>query len=59
MTPEELHALKLEAMRPYRKRNMTLAVGLFAGVGAIFAYTMYMMRPDDFDRIENMDKYKK
>ncbi|KAK5664803.1 Cytochrome c oxidase assembly factor 3, mitochondrial [Batrachochytrium dendrobatidis] len=58
MTPEELRKYKLQILRPYRTRNMVLSMGLFGSVAAIYAYTMYKMRPDDFNKLETIEKFK-
>ncbi|KAH6568795.1 hypothetical protein BASA50_003055 [Batrachochytrium salamandrivorans] len=57
MTAEELRQYKLQALRPYRTRNIALSMGLFGSVAAIYIYTMYKMKPDDFNKLETIKKF--
>eukprot|EP00842_Homolaphlyctis_polyrhiza_P003159 jgi/Hompol1/3844/HPOL_006780-RA len=59
MTPEEFRNFRQIAMRPYRTRNIALSLTLFGGMAAIFAFSMYKMRPDDFNKLEELEKYAK
>lgn len=58
MTPEQLKEYKREAMKPFKTRNIIVSFGLFSMVGLIYGITMYKMRPDDFNTIKDLDKYK-
>ncbi|KAI8913715.1 hypothetical protein BC831DRAFT_489968 [Entophlyctis helioformis] len=57
LSPEELREVKLQAMRPYRTRNIALSLGLFGSMLAIYGYTMYKMRPDNFNELEGLEQY--
>ena len=50
-SPEQLKAYKFQLLKPYRTRNAMVAGGLFALCGAIYGYSMYKTKADDFDAL--------
>jgi hypothetical protein len=53
LTPTQLRDYKRHLMKPYRKSNMLLAGAMFTGVAAIYAFSMYKTRQDDFSALDD------
>jgi lambda repressor-like predicted transcriptional regulator len=58
LSPTELRDYKRHLMRPYRKKNMILAGAMFTGVAAIYAFSMYKTRQDDFSSLDEQAQTK-
>ncbi|KAI8847307.1 hypothetical protein BC829DRAFT_490752 [Chytridium lagenaria] len=53
---DQFEILRERVMKPYRTRNLALGLTLVGFTGAMFAYSMYKTKIEDFDSVVRQSK---